>query len=54
MSDRVEQVRLAETDAAVDEERVIGLGRQLGDGLAGRLRELIGVADHEGIESVAG
>src|SRR6185436_2425239 len=47
------QVRLAETDTAVDEERVVGLRRKLGDGLAGGLRELVGRADDEGIENVA-
>jgi hypothetical protein len=54
VADRVEQVGLAQADTAVDEERVVGLRGQLGDGLAGRLGELIGVADHEGIEGVAG
>ena len=54
VADRVEQVRLAEADAAVDEERVVGLRGQLGDRLAGGLRELVGVADHEGIEGVRG
>ena len=54
VTDRVEEVRLAEADTAVDEERVVGLRRQLGDRLAGGLGELVGVADHEGLEGVAG
>ena len=53
VADRVQQVGLAEADAAVDEERVVGLRRQLGDGLAGGLGELVGVADDEGVEGVA-
>src|SRR5713226_9529896 len=39
MSDRVKQVRLPQADAAVDEERVVRAGGQLGHGLAGRLSE---------------
>ena len=54
VTDGVEEMGLAETDAAVDEQRVVGLGRELGDRLAGRLRELVGVADDEGVERVAG
>ena len=53
VADRVEQVGLAETDPAVDEERVVGLRRQLGHRLAGGLGELVGVADDEGVEGVA-
>ena len=53
VADRVQQVRLAESDPAVDEERVVGLGRQLGDRLAGGLGELVGRADDEGVEGVA-
>ena len=53
MPDRVQQVRLAESDAAVDEQRVVRARRQLGHGLAGRLRELIRRADDEGVEGVA-
>jgi len=52
VADRVEQVRLAEADSTVDEERVVGLGGQLGHGLAGGLGELVGRADHEGVERV--
>ena len=48
----VEQVGLAEPHPAVDEERVVGLGGQLGDGLAGRLGELVRRADDERVEGV--
>jgi len=41
VADALQQVRLAETDTAVDEEGVIGLRRQLGHRLAGRLGELV-------------
>jgi hypothetical protein len=54
VADRVKEVGFAQADTPVDEERVIGLRGELGDGLARRLGELIGVADHEGIEGVAG
>ena len=48
------QVRLAEPDAAVDEQRVVGARGCLGDGAAGGVRELVGRADDEGVERVAG
>ena len=41
MADGVQQMRLAQAYPSVDEERVVGLRRQLGDGLGGRLSELI-------------
>ena len=41
VADRVEQVRLAETDAAIDEQRVIRARRELRDGLRGGLGELV-------------
>jgi len=51
--DRVQQMGLAETDPAVDEERVVGLRRQLRHRLAGGLGELVGVADDEGFKGIA-
>ena len=52
--DRVHQVRLAESHAAVDEQRVVGPRRRLGDGAAGGVRELVRGSDDEGVEGVAG
>ena len=54
VADGVEEVGLAQTDASVEEDGVIGGPWRLGNGLAGRLRELVGGADHEGLEGVAG
>src|SRR6266545_449651 len=53
MTDRVQQMRLAEADTTVDEERVVCARGQLGDRLARRLRELVRVADDERLEGVA-
>ena len=53
LPDRVHQVGLAETDAAVDEQRVVGARRGFGDGPAGGVGELVGRADDEGVEGVA-
>ena len=39
--DRVHQVRLAQADAAVDEQRVVRARRGLGDRPAGRMRKLV-------------
>jgi len=54
VTDRVQEMRLPEAHAAVDEERIVRARRQLGDGLACRLRELIGRAHDERVERVAG
>ena len=53
VADGVHQVGLAHADAAVEEERVVGLGRALGDGLGGCHGELVPAADDEGIELIA-
>ena len=53
MSDGVHQVRLAEADPAVDEERVIRARRRLRDRPAGRVGELVRRSDDEGVEGVA-
>ena len=52
VADRVHQMRLAETHAAVDEQRVVGARRRFRDGAARRVRELIRRADDEGVEGV--
>ena len=51
-ADRVEQVGLAQPGAAVDEEGVVGVGGVGRDGKRGRVRELVGGADDEGVEGV--
>src|SRR5699024_2054662 len=48
----VQQVRLAQTGLAVDEQRVVGAGRRLGDRQGGRVGEPVGGAGHEGLEGV--
>ena len=52
LRDRLQQMRLAEAGAAVDEERVVGLRRRFGDRERGRVREAVRRADHEGVEGV--
>ena len=47
LADGLEQVRLAEPDAAVDEERVVGLAGIFGDGDARRVRQAIARAGDE-------
>ena len=53
MADGVEEMRFAEPDSAVDEERVVRARRQLRDRLRRRLRELVRGPDDEGVERVA-
>src|SRR6185312_265112 len=48
----VQQVRLAEPGLPVDEQRVVRLGRGLGDRYRRRMREPVARADHEGLEGV--
>ena len=52
VADRVQQVGLAQPGVAVDEQRVVGLARRLGDRDGGRVREPVGRADDEGLEDV--
>ena len=52
--DGVEEVGLAEAGGAVDEQRVVGPGRRLGDREGGGVREAVGGADHELVEGVSG
>src|SRR4051812_38789912 len=52
LADRLHQVRLAETDAAVDEERVVSASRGLRDRETRGVRNLVVRADDKRIESV--
>ena len=52
MPDGVQQVRLAQPRVAVDEQRVVRLGRGLGDRDGGRVGEPVARADDEGVEGV--
>ena len=53
MPDRVHQVSLAHTHAAIEEQRVIGFRWTLGHGLAGGVCELVAIPDHEGVKGIA-
>ena len=53
MADRVQQVGLAQPGVAVDEQRVVGLGRRLGHRDRGRVGEPVARADDERLEQVA-
>ena len=52
LRDGLEEMRLAEPGAAVDEERVVRLRRRLGHRERGRVREAVRRADHERVERV--
>ena len=53
VADGMHQVGFAHADAAIDEERVVGFGWALRDGLRRRHGELVAAADDEGVELVA-
>src|SRR5262249_26700442 len=53
MTDGMKEVGLAKSDAAVDEERIVGFRWQLGHRMARGLRKLVRVPDDESIERVA-
>ena len=53
VADRVHQVRLAEADAAVNEQRVVRARRRFRNRAARRVRKLIRRPDDEGVEGVA-
>ncbi len=53
VADGLHEMGLAHTDAAVEEERVVGLRGTLRDRLAGGVGKLIAAADDEGVEGVA-
>ena len=52
VADRVQQVGLAQPGLAVDEQRVVRLGRRLGHRDRGGVREPVARADDEGVEGV--
>ena len=52
VADGVQQVGLAQSGVAVDEQRVVRLGRRLGDRDRGRMGEPVARADDEGVEGV--
>ena len=52
VGDRRQQVGLAQPRRAVEEERVVGLRRRLGDGQGGAVGEAVAGADHEALEGV--
>ncbi len=54
LRDRLQQVRLAEPRAPVDEERVVRLRRRLGDRERGGMGEPVRRPDDEGVEGVLG
>ena len=54
LSHRMEQVRLPEPDASVDEERVVRPTGQFRDRLAGRFCKLARGADDKALERIAG
>ena len=54
IADRVQEMGLAQPRRRVQEQRVVGLARELGDGQRGRVGEAIAVADDELLERSAG
>jgi len=44
---------LAKANATVEEERIVCLGRFVGNGLAGRMGKPIARADHKAVKGVA-
>ncbi len=54
LADGVEQMRLAQTNAAVKEKRIIGFAGRLGDGQGGGVGEIVVVADNERFKRVFG
>ena len=54
VTDGLHEMGFAHADAAVEEERIVGFRRTLGDGLAGGMGELVAAADDEGVEGIAG
>ena len=53
MADRVQEVGLAESGLAVDDERVVCLAGRLGDRHGSGVREAVGRTDDEVLEQVA-
>ena len=52
LADRLQEVRLAEADAAVDEQRVVRLARRARRRRRGRVRQAVARAGHEVVEDV--
>ena len=52
MADRLHQMRLAETDVAVDEQGIVHLTGRFGNGKRCGMREHVAVADDEIVEGV--
>ena len=53
VADGVHQMGLAHADAAIEEERIVGARRALGDGQRSGAGKLVAVADDEVVEGVA-
>ena len=51
VAERMDQVGLAQADAAVDEQRVVGSAGVEGDLLGGGTSEIVGAAGDQGLES---
>ena len=54
MTDGVHQVGLAQTHAAVDEQRVVGLGGHLRHRQRHRMGETVAAAHHKGVKGILG
>ena len=52
VTDGVQQVGLAQSRGAIDEQRVVGLGRRLGDRVGGRVGEPVARASDKRVEGV--
>src|SRR5690348_14311642 len=52
LADGVQQMRLAQSDAAIEEERVIGLARLLSHPLGGCMGELAARTDNKRLEGI--
>src|SRR5262245_16237744 len=54
LADRVQQVRLAEANAAVEEKGIVRFPRRLGDGLRCGVGKIVIVADNKCFEGISG
>ena len=54
MADGVHQMGLAQTHAAVDEQRVVGLGGHLRHGQRNRVGKTVAAAHHKGVKGILG
>ena len=52
LPDGVKQMGFAETDAPVEEKRVVGFSGSLCDGLSGGAGKFVVIADHERLERI--